>query len=434
MATLKEDFEKLLEQKLDKLKSKVLPRAVVNETYRSLFEAVLKGDWKAMAKILDEDGTATTAKVMTIGSNHFAVLEVATMAAQDELVENLVQRFPGCCKDVNRSRALCYAARGGRIRIVKALVDKVNDKPEIIADALQFVLKFPPLQNEVIWYLARRTTSPPTGTLMVGLIFAGHLDVLLYLAGKYPGHLGSIEVRSFLEFLVLMNRYFRSGARLNFWEKSIYKCIPQCLVDTSLDNFKDANMDRAPFIERCRKLKLRHNCSLELAKRALAEMKSNMGAPKMLEGLLTSGIVLDAASRGVFEIVDLCLKHYPELMWDDTFAKELIKTVVKGRHVELFRLVNAHTPIRSLLDSLSMNVDLMDAVIEWSSKCVSPDVSGAAFVMQRELQWFQVSPLCLFPFLLRSLISIYTAKVYYFSEGSGSQQLSFFEMAESSRR
>ncbi|XP_048133766.1 uncharacterized protein LOC115733326 isoform X2 [Rhodamnia argentea] len=154
-----------------------------------------------------------------------------------------------------------------------------------------------------------------------------------------------------------------------------------------------------PVIKRCGELKLRHHCLLEIAKLALMEMKSNMGTPKMLEFLLTSGVVLDAASRGIFEFVDLCLKSFPELMWDDNFAKELIKKVVKGRHVELFRLVRTHNRIRYIAEDALINLDLMMAVTEWSSKCVSLDVSGAAFLLQRELQWFQVVDDSTFPSL-----------------------------------
>ncbi|KAK3438805.1 hypothetical protein EUGRSUZ_C03627 [Eucalyptus grandis] len=116
-----------------------------------------------------------------------------------------------------------------------------------------------------------------------------------------------------------------------------------------------------------------------------------MNTIEMLEFLLTSRVVLDAASRGVSEIVELCLKHYPELMWDTDFANELIKEIVKGRHVELFRLVNAHNPISYLADEdFSAEISLMEAVTNWPPRCVPLDVSGAAFLMQRELQWFQV--------------------------------------------
>jgi len=136
---------------------------------------------------------------------------------------------------------------------------------------------------------------------------------------------------------------------------------------------------------------LRHYYSLEFAKQALTEIKNGTSTPEILEYILTSGVVLDAASRGVFEIVDLCLKYFPELMWDTNFAKKLIIKVVEGRHIKLFRLVIKKYPILYLADDNYMNLDLMEAVTKWSSRCVSPDVSGAAFLMQRELQWFQVS-------------------------------------------
>ncbi|KAF8016906.1 hypothetical protein BT93_H2187 [Corymbia citriodora subsp. variegata] len=111
---------------------------------------------------------------------------------------------------------------------------------------------------------------------------------------------------------------------------------------------------------------------------------------KVRNFLLTSGIVLEAASRGIFEFVKLCLEIFPELMWEKNFTKKLIKEVVKGRHVELFRLVNAHNTTPYLTDDKWTRCDLMKAVVEWSPECASADVSGAAFLTQRELQWFKV--------------------------------------------
>ncbi|KAL3747276.1 hypothetical protein ACJRO7_016111 [Eucalyptus globulus] len=65
-----------------------------------------------------------------------------------------------------------------------------------------------------------------------------------------------------------------------------------------------------------------------------------MQTPEILK--LTSAIVLDAASSGISEIVKLCLMHYSELMWDEEFTKKLMEEVVRARHVELFRLMNAY--------------------------------------------------------------------------------------------
>ncbi|KAF8006640.1 hypothetical protein BT93_K0828 [Corymbia citriodora subsp. variegata] len=144
-----------------------------------------------------------------------------------------------------------------------------------------------------------------------------------------------------------------------------------------------------PFIKRIGESKLRHKCSLEFANLALTEKKTQMKTPEILEFLLASGIVLDAASHGIFEIVSLCLKHFPELMWDENFTKELMKEVVSGRHVELFRLVNSHH-IPYLTNDTWTKHGLMKAVTEWSPRFATPDVSGAVFLMQRELQWYKV--------------------------------------------
>ncbi|XP_018732782.2 uncharacterized protein LOC104455534 [Eucalyptus grandis] len=384
-----------------------MPTVEVSEKYRPLFEAVVKGDREAVEKILNEDHEAKTAKVMTMGKTSATLLDVAVMVGQDQLVENLVKRFPSEYYVVILISALNHAVRRGRIRMVKALVDRVDAKSESVPHALSMATSYAPMQKEVIWYLARHTTSAPDHGTMSCLIMAGHLDIGLYFARQYPGLATSedTENNSLLGDLVKMKSYFRSGARLNFWEKSIYKCIPLCLVDTSFDNSIDPKMGRAlkwfktslwnlttksaPFIKRIGELKLRHQCSLEFANLALTEKKTRMQTPEMLEFLLASGIVLDAASHGIFEIVSLCLKHFPELMWDENFTKELMKQVVSGRHVELFRLVNAHY-IPYLTNDAWEKHGLMKATTEWSPRCATPDVSGAVFLIQRELQWYKV--------------------------------------------
>ncbi|XP_056166710.1 uncharacterized protein LOC115688197 [Syzygium oleosum] len=305
------------------------------------------------------------AKVMTVEHDQFTVLDVAVMFAQDQLVENLIECFPPEYKDF--SSALYNAAKGGRIRMVMALVDKVDAEPESVALAFSAAVSGAPMQKEVISYLARRTTSAPHYSSLTTLIKTGHLDIALYLAHRYAELATSKdrENRSPLEYLVKMN-YFLSGAKLNFWERFIYKCIPLCLVDTSFDNSNDMKMTRAkrfktliwnfgtipaPFIKRIGESKLRHECSIEFANLALTKMKTHMETPELLQ-LLTLHIVLHATCSGIYEIVKLCIKHFPELMWDKNFTKELIKEVVNGRHVELFRLVNAHNTIPYLIDNI----------------------------------------------------------------------------------
>ncbi|KAF7849626.1 hypothetical protein BT93_L0462 [Corymbia citriodora subsp. variegata] len=410
-----------------------MPKAVVNKYDRLLFEAAVKGDWRYIEKKLNEDPAVMTAKVMTVETYDLTMLDVAIMAAQDQLVEELVKRCPPKCEGLNPDRALCYAARGGRIRMVKALLDKVNAESTIIGEALAFASVYAPYQKEVLWYLARRTIFAPEIQTMVDLVTAGHLDICIYLARKYPDSMAFEEPKDviFLAFLATMTRYFRSGARLNFWEKSIYKFIPLCLVDTSFDDSKNTKKARAllalnrikislwnlatipaPYIKRCGELKLKHKGSFDLAELALTMIMEKVDPIEIVKALLATDAIIDAASHGVIEIVELALKYIPELMWDANFVKKLIEKIVEGCHVELFRLISEHSPVRCLgkptfEEDRPKSVVLMDAVAKWSPRCVSPDVSGAAFLLQRELQWFHVSCPYLFASLLCSSIDIY---------------------------
>ncbi|KAI6669663.1 hypothetical protein NL676_004548 [Syzygium grande] len=115
-----------------------------------------------------------------------------------------------------------------------------------------------------------------------------------------------------------------------------------------------------------------------------------MKSAETLKFLLASGIILDSASRGTHEIVKLCLHHFPDLMWDNNFPKELMKEVVNGRQVELFRLVSAYNKIPKWSEDIFANRELMEATVKWSPGCVPADVPEAAFLMQRELHWFKV--------------------------------------------
>ncbi|KAL3749358.1 hypothetical protein ACJRO7_010463 [Eucalyptus globulus] len=430
----------------DQSKTKVMPTPEINEEHRSLFQAVVKGQWKAAEKILDKDPKVMMENVMTVGNKSVSVLEFAVMAAQDHypLVEKLIDSVdlvhsvdsvhsvhsdPTYKESILRSAykesilrsALYDAARRGSITMVKALVNKASSlvqenkagseynivaNANIVPNALSYAISNAPMRKEVIWYLARQTKSAPDFNTMSCLILAGHLDIGLFLARKYPEEVTSKDNinRSLLGDLAKMKSYFRSGDRLNFWEKCIYKCIPLCLVNTSFDNPEDTKIARAykwfktslwnhatkpvPFIKRIGESKLRHKRSLEFAEELVLKNK-NMKSSEIVKFLLTSGIILDSASRGTHEIVKLCLDHYPELMWDNDFPKELMREVVNGRQVELFRQVNEYNRIPKLSDDIFTNRELMEAVVEWSPRCVSADVPGAAFLLQDELQWFK---------------------------------------------
>ncbi|XP_056166840.1 uncharacterized protein LOC115688208 isoform X2 [Syzygium oleosum] len=222
----------------------VMPMPAVNKDYRQLFVAAQKGEWKTIEKKLKEDPEVMTAKVMKVEDKSVTVLDVAIMASQDQLVENLIKRFPPDKKEFDFSISLRNAAMRGRIKMVKALVNRVDAKPESVPDALEIATRYAPKQKDVIWYLAKLTESAPNYDTMSNLIVAGHSDIALYLAKRFQGSVLRDENNSILGYLAKMESNFRSGARLNFWEKSIDKFVGILLYLVDIDKSEETKMPR----------------------------------------------------------------------------------------------------------------------------------------------------------------------------------------------
>ncbi|XP_039165833.1 uncharacterized protein LOC120292029 [Eucalyptus grandis] len=230
--------------------TEVKPKPEVNVRYRPLFEAAVKGDWKGAEEILDHDPEAITATILTSGTRQATVSDIAVTAGQDQFMENLVKRVPAKNKAPILEGALYHAARTGKIRRVKELVDDLDKVGKSgVEVALSIATGKAPKQKEVIWYLAKHMKSKPENDLVLALIKAGHLDILLDLANKHPNlrKFDESENHGLSKDLVQVKSYYRSGARLNFWEKFIYQCIPSS-VDPSSHKVKDTKMARGIFV------------------------------------------------------------------------------------------------------------------------------------------------------------------------------------------
>ncbi|KAI6668593.1 hypothetical protein NL676_010871 [Syzygium grande] len=241
---------------------KVKPTTVVNEEYRRLFIAAVRGYWIPVERELQGNFNLITAEVVTARDESYSMLDIAVMFAHDELVVELVKHLPPESDVDILRKALFNAARKGRIRIVRALhcaiVDKVHAEfdqkkkkvhaeSETIERALHCATQYSPKQKEVISYLAQHTKSAPKFETMRCLIMAGHLDIALSLAERFNSSTLSKETEklNLLGELAKMRSHFGGGTKLKFWEKCIYKCIPFCLVDTSNEDFKDTYTARA---------------------------------------------------------------------------------------------------------------------------------------------------------------------------------------------
>ncbi|XP_039165738.1 uncharacterized protein LOC104439974 [Eucalyptus grandis] len=222
--------------------------------YRPLLQAAFEGDWEFAKSFFQQDPASET---VVITSRSETVLHIAALNAQDQFVENMVkllsQRLDVLkTEDCNGRAALHNAALCGRIRMVKALV-KSNPALTQIPDKegrvpFNISTREASMHKEIAWFLAQNTTdegpghpfsSPHAIESIIGLTYAGHHDIVLYLVERYPRFLlmkGPRETDcTILGVLARMQSHFLSGTRLNVWEALIYKCIPVDLTHKPTD-------------------------------------------------------------------------------------------------------------------------------------------------------------------------------------------------------
>ncbi|CAA2973246.1 Ankyrin repeat [Olea europaea subsp. europaea] len=114
-----------------------------------------------------------------------------------------------------------------------------------------------------------------------------------------------------------------------------------------------------------------------------------------LHFFLDGGILHVATARGVVEIVEVTLNYVPDLLWYKYNNHTLLQVAIKHRREKLFNLrIDAtarNTFLASGLDNDSNNT--LHMVAKLAPFPQLNVVTGPAFQMQRELQWFKFGAL-----------------------------------------
>ncbi|KAK3438682.1 hypothetical protein EUGRSUZ_C03334 [Eucalyptus grandis] len=367
--------------------------------YRLLLQAAFKGDWEFATGFFQRDAASKTAKIT---SRSETLLHIAALSARDQFLENLVELLypnPEALEmvDCDDRTALHNAVLCGRIRMVKTLV-RSNPKLTQLADKegrvpLQISALEASMHKDITWFLAKSTTddgpshpfsSPAAIETLVYITDAGHHDITLYLAGRYPHILtmkrtkivqGSVNI---LFALAMMESYFRSGTRLNVVEALIY---------------------RFPMIKRIYEVKMRHKTSVELAERilkAMSQMKTTEIPDFFLEEGPQRNPLAQATAKGNSEIVKLCIQYFPKLFVNSPSWKSLITCAIEYRQERILNLFLKLSSTAELSLVLGPRWDDSENMIKaaasyYPSFDARTKVAGAAFRMQREIQYMRTA-------------------------------------------
>ncbi|KAF8036182.1 hypothetical protein BT93_C2017 [Corymbia citriodora subsp. variegata] len=400
----------------------------VGHYYRPLLEAAFKGDWEAAKKFFANDSDSKMAKIT---GRSETVLHIAALSAQDQFLENLVEDLSQNLEVLERvdrdgRTALHFAVLCGSIRMVKALVRRNSRLTQLADNEGRVPLGISALEvgmhKEIARFLAESTTddgpSHPFSSesaidTIIGLTYAGHHEITLDLVKRYPQLMTrktrELEGRSILYTLAGLPSHFLSRTRLSVLETFIYKCIPVDLICKPTDKNSDqvpqcitrslwnAAKIIVPIIKRVHEMKLRHMAAVQLVKEVCTAI-SNMKTTEM-DQFLQKDLLDLAAENGISEVVKLCIQAFSDLSRISRHGKKLTTLAVKCRQertLNLFLKVNSANEL-SLVRAPTWNEskDMMLAAAEYPAKEYYPNLNaltyvvGAAFQMQRELQWFK---------------------------------------------
>ncbi|XP_048133988.1 uncharacterized protein LOC125314818 [Rhodamnia argentea] len=368
--------------------------------YRPLLRAAFEGDWETANRFFVRD---IASKKAIITSESQTALHIAAMSAQDQFVKNLVELLSPEeleVADGKQCTAIHYAALGGRIRMVKALVRR-NPKLTHVLDGQGFVplrrfAEYGAMSKEVAWFLAMNTTDDDPSRPFSG---TQGFDTILYLA--YAGHHG---------VPVDLNSIPDENSRISVPPTKMAQALQifaKLFVVEALRALKklpwNAAKIVAPPVQSIHDAKLRHKAAVELAKLVCAEI-SYMKTSEILTFFKEDTVIFRATSKGIVELLEICLKSFPELIWTTVDGKSWLTIAVEHRQEEVCRLFLAANSANNLCVIPTTPEDAESKAMLQAAAQYSPNfgylsnVPEVAFQMQRELQWFKAVESCVHPF------------------------------------
>ncbi|KAH9621681.1 hypothetical protein KSS87_012249 [Heliosperma pusillum] len=366
-------------------------RSQVENTFRDLgeylplYKAAVRGEWRNARKFFDEDPEALTAKI-TIASETALHIAVGTGKAI-KFVEKLVREMTTenlALTDLHGETALSIAAAVGNIEAAKILVNKNPDLPNISGKYVFPIHKAARFGHKgMVLYLMDVTrhdilTNPFVGEvggrLLIDVIAADFYDVALDLVNRFP-ETATVELNGLgspLSVLARKSTAFSSSQAATpatSWSYPLF---------TDLSRFREGM-----------KRKVIENQARELA-RALCKEILELDDSRVFS--LLRGPLHDAAKLGIPEIIEEVVEAFPPAIWfTDENNYNVFQLAVLNRREHVFNLIYQMSSFRFLITSCHDQQDnnMLHLVARLPPSERIHLVSGPAFLMQREMQWFE---------------------------------------------
>ncbi|KAK1432573.1 hypothetical protein QVD17_09470 [Tagetes erecta] len=407
-----------------------------------LYEASIKGDWKAAKLILEKNPELVRYSITENSETalHIAVSANKTKQMQD-FVKNLVQLMEVTdleLQNKSSNTALCLAAVAGNIEMVKILLSKNPALLTIPGSQQMMPLYMAALFGEhaMVEYLYGISKglrddgwNPQNrGWLLLKCVeanlfaialrivkdrpeLASNADVLGVLARK-PDAFHGVTPNKFMKFIDRAFAYgSKSGLSRNdnealkllriIWENIAKK--PKKEIDDIIRGPPDTirKDDRLPYDKEDQQLHLLKLISENIVKMPAEIHKLNAGSSAIVTKVQPTGntrktypsrILFVAAEMGNTKFIVELIRLYPDLIWKvNDNNQSIFHIAVKHRNEGIYNLLYEIGSMKDLITPLRDENDnnMLHLVGKSADRKQLQDVSGVALQMQRELLWFK---------------------------------------------
>ncbi|PWA48999.1 Ankyrin repeat-containing protein [Artemisia annua] len=363
-----------------------------------LYEASIKGDWKAAEAILQKKPELIRSAITENGETplHIAASAESTKAVE-EFVENLVNLMDK--KDLelqnkNYNTALSLAAAAGNVKTAKSMVKKNEIVLELPGNNNTMPLYMAALfaRTDMVRYLYESSkkmvgdfwTHENRGWVLQKCVEADIFDVALKIVDDCPELAAKKGLLTDVLYLLAQKTKAFKGIKPNI----IMRCIRSFfgvfhLKVGSADKESDA-------------LQLLRILWKNIAIKPKSEIDDIIrGQPVRHQNGSTkypSRVLFIAAKMGNWKFIVELIKSYPDLIWkQDDKGQTIFHVAVKRRHEKIYNLLYEIGAMKDLITPIKdkQSNNMLHLVAKSGKPKRYQNVSGVALQMQRELLWFR---------------------------------------------
>ncbi|KAI7752211.1 hypothetical protein M8C21_015119 [Ambrosia artemisiifolia] len=363
-----------------------------------LYEAAMKGDWKAAKTIIDEHPNVIRS---AITENEETLLHIAASAesttAVEEFVINLVNMMDQ--KDLelqNKSwdTALSSAAAAGNIETAKAMVGKNPALTEMhnqrnVMPLYMAALFAKPDMVRYLYGISNKMvgdfwTNDNRGWVLQKCVEADMFDVALKILSECP----NLILTKGLLTEVLLALAQKPDAFRRKKTNIIFTYINSIFAVSSKKETQALRLLKIIWA----KVAIMPKDDIDFIIRGPATTIFTDRERRMQKVVHRSRVLFVAAKMGNTRFIIELIRLYPDLIWkQDDKKKTIFHLAVKRRQVEIYKLLHEIGAMKDLITPMKdmYGNNMLHMVAKSVKQKRFQNVSGVAFQMQSELLWFQ---------------------------------------------